>query len=40
MTEVAGASHVIPTEGKAKHGSVGLLVPNLECKVSYDLSNL
>ena len=33
MTEVAGASHVTPIEGKTKHGSVGLLLPNLECKV-------
>jgi len=33
MTEIAGASHATPSEGKIKYGSVGLLLPNLECKV-------
>ena len=35
MTEIAGASHATPSEGKIKYGSVGLLLPNLECKVCY-----
>ena len=34
MTELSGASHCTPFEGKTKSGSVGLLLPNLECKVS------
>ncbi|KAL9952230.1 hypothetical protein ACROYT_G039452 [Oculina patagonica] len=33
MTELSGASHCTPFEGKTKFGSVGLLLPNLECKV-------
>ena len=36
MTEIAGASHVTPSpsKGKTKFGSVGLLLPNMRCKVS------
>ena len=34
MTELSGASHCTPAEGKTKFGSVGLLLPNLQCKVS------
>lgn len=33
MTELCGASHCTPAEGKTKFGSVGLLMPNLHCKV-------
>ncbi|RMX50070.1 hypothetical protein pdam_00002888 [Pocillopora damicornis] len=33
MTELCGASHCTPAEGKTKFGSVGLLLPNLQCKV-------
>lgn len=33
MTELGGASHIRPSEGKIKYGSVGRLLPNMECKV-------
>lgn len=34
MTELCGASHNIAPDRKTKSGSVGVLLPNLECKVS------
>ena len=34
MTELSGASHVPgPPDGKDILGSIGVLLPNLECKV-------
>ena len=33
MTELSGASHNIAPDGKIVPGSVGVLLPNLECKV-------
>ena len=33
MTELGGASHSIPPDGKMIPGSVGVLLPNLQCKV-------
>ena len=38
MTELSGASHCTPFEGETKSGSVGLLLSNLECKVSAPVS--
>jgi len=38
MTELSGACHITPFEGETKSGSVGLLLPNLECKVSVPMS--
>ena len=32
MTEITGLSHVTPSVD-TKHGSVGVVLPNLECKV-------
>ena len=40
MTELCGASHCTPAEGKTKFGSVGLLLPNLQCKVSSSIASL
>ena len=34
MTEITGMSHMTPSVGP-KHGSVGVLLPNLECKVQW-----
>ena len=34
MTELSGASHVV--NDKIVPGSVGVLLPNLECKVGLD----
>lgn len=34
MTEITGMSHVTPPVD-TKHGSVGVLLPNLECKVQW-----
>ena len=34
MTELSPVSHVSPCDDNIKHGSIGLLLPNLECKVS------
>ena len=34
MTELSPVSHVSPCDDSIKHGSIGLLLPNLECKVS------
>ena len=36
MTEMTVASHLQDVADKRKIGSVGLLLPNLECKVSHD----
>ena len=36
MTEMTVASHLHDVTGKIKIGSVGILLPNLECKVSHD----
>ena len=38
MTELSGACHCTPFAGDTKSGSVGLLLPNLECKVSAPVS--
>ena len=34
MTEITGMSHMTPSDDP-KHGSVGVLLPNLECKVQW-----
>jgi len=34
MTEITGMSHMTPSVD-IKHGSVGVLLPNLECKVQW-----
>ena len=34
MTELCGASHNLAPDRRIKPGSVGVLMPNLECKVS------
>lgn len=34
MTEITGMSHMTPSVDP-KHGSVGVLLPNLECKVRW-----
>ena len=34
MTEITGMSHMTPSVD-IKHGSVGMLLPNLECKVQW-----
>jgi len=36
MTEMTLASHRLDVTDKIKIGSVGLLLPNMECKVSHD----
>ena len=36
MTEMTVASHLHDVTDKIQIGSVGLLLPNLECKVSHD----
>ncbi|KAJ7379777.1 hypothetical protein OS493_012523 [Desmophyllum pertusum] len=33
LTETSAATHCTPFEGETKSGSVGLLLPNMECKV-------
>ena len=38
MTELSGGSHCTPFEGETKSGTVGLLLSNLECKVSAPVS--
>ena len=35
MTEMTVASHSLDVTDKIKTGSVGLLLPNMECKVSH-----
>ena len=41
LTETSGSSHIVPS-GKTienKQGSIGLLVPNMQCKVNYIFVN-
>ena len=34
MTELSPVSHATPCDDNIKYGSIGILLPNLECKVS------
>jgi len=36
MTEMTVVSHTLDVTDKMKTGTVGLLLPNMECKVSHD----
>ena len=40
MTELSPVSHVSPCDDSIKHGSIGLLLPNLECKVSVYIARI
>ena len=40
MTELSPVSHVSPCDDSIKHGSVRLLLPNLECKVSVYIARI